>query len=163
MGYQGQAACVPLLPLTMRLGCTASLCFLGSLWVSVGKHREGFADHPAASLGLSALSASSSSLYFPHFLCLWYLLPQTWRVCQGLQCASPAFTQEQVCGLCGNFDGIQNNDFTSSSLQVEEDPVDFGNSWKVNSQCADTRKVHVGSVWMEGPLTHGGFGGQKYR
>ncbi|XP_058511785.1 von Willebrand factor [Ochotona princeps] len=49
--------------------------------------------------------------------------------------------QEQVCGLCGNFDGVQNNDFTSSNLQVEEDPVDFGNSWKVNPQCADTRKV----------------------
>ncbi|XP_031239331.1 von Willebrand factor isoform X1 [Mastomys coucha] len=51
--------------------------------------------------------------------------------------------QEQVCGLCGNFDGIQNNDFTSSSLQVEEDPVDFGNSWKVSSQCADTRKLSL--------------------
>nr|XP_031300131.1 von Willebrand factor [Camelus dromedarius]XP_031300132.1 von Willebrand factor [Camelus dromedarius] len=49
--------------------------------------------------------------------------------------------QEQVCGLCGNFDGVQNNDLTSSSLQVEEDPVDFGNSWKVSTQCADARKV----------------------
>ncbi|XP_073645226.1 von Willebrand factor isoform X2 [Tursiops truncatus] len=49
--------------------------------------------------------------------------------------------QEQVCGLCGNFDGIQNNDLTSSSLQVEEDPVDFGNSWKVSPRCADTQKV----------------------
>ncbi|XP_007935278.1 von Willebrand factor [Orycteropus afer afer] len=54
--------------------------------------------------------------------------------------------QEQVCGLCGNFDGIQNNDFTSSNLQVEEDPVDFGNSWKVNPQCADTRKVPLDST-----------------
>lgn len=53
--------------------------------------------------------------------------------------------QEQVCGLCGNFDGIQNNDFTGSNLQVEEDPVDFGNSWKVSPQCADTRKVRLGS------------------
>ncbi|KAM9071499.1 von Willebrand factor isoform 1-T6 [Megaptera novaeangliae] len=49
--------------------------------------------------------------------------------------------QERVCGLCGNFDGIQNNDLTSSSLQVEEDPVDFGNSWKVSPRCADTQKV----------------------
>ncbi|XP_073079394.1 von Willebrand factor isoform X1 [Manis javanica] len=53
--------------------------------------------------------------------------------------------QEQVCGLCGNFDGNQNNDFTSSSLQVEEDPVDFGNSWKVSLQCADTRKEPLDS------------------
>uniref|UniRef100_G1LY23 von Willebrand factor n=1 Tax=Ailuropoda melanoleuca TaxID=9646 RepID=G1LY23_AILME len=53
--------------------------------------------------------------------------------------------QERVCGLCGNFDGVQNNDFTSSSLQLEEDPVDFGNSWKVNPQCADTGKVPLDS------------------
>uniref|UniRef100_A0A8C8XT74 von Willebrand factor n=5 Tax=Panthera TaxID=9688 RepID=A0A8C8XT74_PANLE len=53
--------------------------------------------------------------------------------------------QEKVCGLCGNFDGIQNNDFTTSSLQVEEDPVDFGNSWKVSPRCADTRKVPLDS------------------
>lgn len=50
-----------------------------------------------------------------------------------------------MCGLCGNFDGVQNNDFTGSNLQVEEDPVDFGNSWKVSPQCADTRKVRLGS------------------
>ncbi|KAM5263526.1 von Willebrand factor [Ctenodactylus gundi] len=49
--------------------------------------------------------------------------------------------QERVCGLCGNFDGIQNNDLTSSSLQMEEDPTAFGNSWKVNPQCADISKV----------------------
>ena len=61
--------------------------------------------------------------------------------------------QEQVCGLCGNFDGIQNNDFTGSNLHVEEDPVDFGNSWKVSPQCADTRKVRPGSPrgpWVAG-------------
>lgn len=61
--------------------------------------------------------------------------------------------QEQVCGLCGNFDGVQNNDFTGSNLQVEEDPVDFGNSWKVSPQCADTRKVRLGSpdgLWVVG-------------
>ncbi|XP_051818879.1 von Willebrand factor [Antechinus flavipes] len=49
--------------------------------------------------------------------------------------------QERVCGLCGNFDGNQNNEFTSSSLQLEMGPVDFGNSWKVNPQCADTSGV----------------------
>ncbi|XP_055965485.1 von Willebrand factor-like, partial [Sorex fumeus] len=59
----------------------------------------------------------------------------------GISVALKQTYQERVCGLCGNFDGVQNNDFTSSSLQVEENPVDFGNSWKVNPQCADTRKV----------------------
>uniref|UniRef100_A0A8U7MAY3 von Willebrand factor n=1 Tax=Corvus moneduloides TaxID=1196302 RepID=A0A8U7MAY3_CORMO len=47
----------------------------------------------------------------------------------------------KVCGLCGNFDGIQNNDLTSSSEHLEVDPIDFGNSWKVNSLCADVAKV----------------------
>uniref|UniRef100_A0A8C6E4J9 von Willebrand factor n=1 Tax=Moschus moschiferus TaxID=68415 RepID=A0A8C6E4J9_MOSMO len=54
--------------------------------------------------------------------------------------------QERVCGLCGNFDGVQNNDLISSSLQVEEDPVDFGNSWKVSPRCADTQKVPLDSA-----------------
>lgn len=48
-----------------------------------------------------------------------------------------------MCGLCGNFDGIQNNDLTSSSEHLKVDPVDFGNSWKVNSRCADVAKVIV--------------------
>lgn len=64
-----------------------------------------------------------------------------------------------MCGLCGNFDGIQNNDFTSSNLKVEEDPVDFGNSWKVSPQCADTRKVCRGSPrgpWVVGMNCSGG-------
>ncbi|XP_060109795.1 von Willebrand factor [Heteronotia binoei] len=52
--------------------------------------------------------------------------------------------KDRVCGLCGNFDGIQNNDFTSSRKQLEIDPIDFGNSWKVNSQCADVQKLSQG-------------------
>ena len=62
-----------------------------------------------------------------------------------------------MCGLCGNFDGVQNNDLTGSSLQVEEDPVDFGNSWKVSPQCADTRKVSRG-LRVDCGLACGGMG-----
>lgn len=54
--------------------------------------------------------------------------------------------KDQVCGLCGNFDGIQNNDLTSSSKHLEVDPTDFGNSWKVNPGCADVRKVTVNEL-----------------
>ncbi|KAK1784997.1 hypothetical protein P4O66_018435, partial [Electrophorus voltai] len=43
----------------------------------------------------------------------------------------------RLCGLCGNFDGNQNNDLLSSNNQMEVDPVDFGNSWKVQLSCAD--------------------------
>ncbi|XP_053319540.1 von Willebrand factor [Spea bombifrons] len=48
--------------------------------------------------------------------------------------------KDKVCGLCGNFDGIENNDLTSSNNQVEINPSDFGNSWKVNPLCADAAK-----------------------
>ncbi|XP_043943406.1 von Willebrand factor [Protopterus annectens] len=45
--------------------------------------------------------------------------------------------RDKVCGLCGNFDGIQNNDMMSSQNQLQAVPSDFGNSWKVHAQCAD--------------------------
>ncbi|KAM9313180.1 von Willebrand factor [Gastrophryne carolinensis] len=45
--------------------------------------------------------------------------------------------RDKVCGLCGNFDGIENNDLMSSNNQVEINPSNFGNSWKVNPLCAD--------------------------
>ncbi|MEE6519800.1 hypothetical protein FKM82_017537, partial [Ascaphus truei] len=41
----------------------------------------------------------------------------------------------EVCGLCGNFDGIENNDLMSSNNQVEIDPSDFGNSGSKPSLC----------------------------
>lgn len=43
----------------------------------------------------------------------------------------------KVCGLCGNFDGVQNNDLLSSNQQMEVEPADFGNSWKTQPSCAD--------------------------
>ncbi|KAG8579776.1 hypothetical protein GDO81_011049 [Engystomops pustulosus] len=45
--------------------------------------------------------------------------------------------RNKVCGLCGNFDGIENNDLMSSNNQVENNPSNFGNSWKVKPYCAD--------------------------
>lgn len=118
-------------------------------WVSVDKHREDSGEDKALLTillllpppSVSPISSSSGTSFPQPGECAWLYSVHP-----------PALTQEQVCGLCGNFDGIQNNDFTSSSLQVEEDPINFGNSWKVSPQCADTRKVHLGSVWMEGPL-----------
>ncbi|XP_073715695.1 mucin-2 [Misgurnus anguillicaudatus] len=38
----------------------------------------------------------------------------------------------RVCGLCGNYDGSANNDFTTRSQVVAVDALDFGNSWKVS-------------------------------
>ncbi|XP_018113012.1 mucin-5B [Xenopus laevis] len=40
-----------------------------------------------------------------------------------------------VCGLCGNFDGLSVNDFTSSWQSLEENEKVFADSWKVTLSC----------------------------
>uniref|UniRef100_A0A670HY20 von Willebrand factor n=1 Tax=Podarcis muralis TaxID=64176 RepID=A0A670HY20_PODMU len=74
----------------------------------------------------------------------------TWDRDMGLTVILKENYKDKVCGLCGNFDGIQNNDLTSSKNQLEVDPSDFGNSWKVNSQCADVTKVFLASSLCNG-------------
>ncbi|XP_072841738.2 mucin-5AC isoform X2 [Pogona vitticeps] len=41
----------------------------------------------------------------------------------------------KVCGLCGNYDGNDLNDFTTRSQSVVGDVLEFGNSWKVSPAC----------------------------
>ncbi|POI33944.1 hypothetical protein CIB84_002304, partial [Bambusicola thoracicus] len=53
---------------------------------------------------------------------------------------SPEF-KGQTCGLCGNYDGNGINDFTTRSLSVVENVLEFGNSWKVSSTCPDANFV----------------------
>ncbi|XP_075883254.1 mucin-2-like [Nelusetta ayraudi] len=43
----------------------------------------------------------------------------------------------EVCGLCGDFDGDGQNDFTTQGQLIVSNPVDFANSWKVSSSCPD--------------------------
>ncbi|KAE8607137.1 hypothetical protein XENTR_v10011043 [Xenopus tropicalis] len=43
--------------------------------------------------------------------------------------------QGRVCGLCGNFDGLSVNDFTSSWQSLEENENVFADSWKVTPSC----------------------------
>ncbi|KAK5902118.1 hypothetical protein CesoFtcFv8_007407 [Champsocephalus esox] len=43
----------------------------------------------------------------------------------------------EVCGLCGDFDGDGQNDFTTQGHLVVSNPVEFANSWKVSSNCPD--------------------------
>ncbi|XP_072277618.1 mucin-5B-like [Pyxicephalus adspersus] len=45
----------------------------------------------------------------------------------------------KVCGLCGNYDGNGNNDFTTRSQSVVGDVAEFGNSWKIAQSCPDAR------------------------
>uniref|UniRef100_A0A665VPY0 von Willebrand factor n=1 Tax=Echeneis naucrates TaxID=173247 RepID=A0A665VPY0_ECHNA len=48
----------------------------------------------------------------------------------------------QTCGLCGNFNGNQGDDFLSASGLVEASPQAFGQSWRINGDCESTYK-HV--------------------
>ncbi|KAM4723121.1 mucin-5AC-like [Rhinophrynus dorsalis] len=43
----------------------------------------------------------------------------------------------KICGLRGNYDGNAINDFTTRSLSVVGDAVEFGNSWKLSPSCPD--------------------------
>jgi hypothetical protein len=45
--------------------------------------------------------------------------------------------QGRVCGLCGNFDDIAINDFTTRSQSVVGNALEFGNSWKFSPSCPD--------------------------
>ncbi|XP_048156081.1 von Willebrand factor [Corvus hawaiiensis] len=78
----------------------------------------------------------------------------TWDLAMGVSVTLKGSFKDRVCGLCGNFDGIQNNDLTSSSEHLEVDPIDFGNSWKVNSLCADVAKPSLEQTIMS-PLCGG--------
>ncbi|KAK3750787.1 hypothetical protein QZH41_015329, partial [Actinostola sp. cb2023] len=49
----------------------------------------------------------------------------------------------KVCGLCGNFDGNANNDFTMSNGQVTGDVNTFGQTWQAGGKCgAPTTPQH---------------------
>nr|AUX81366.1 von Willebrand factor [Myxine glutinosa] len=45
-----------------------------------------------------------------------------------------------VCGLCGNFNGNQNDDLTSSTNELEVQVSIFGNSWKTDKLCPDSHE-----------------------
>ncbi|XP_057292411.1 SCO-spondin-like isoform X2 [Hydractinia symbiolongicarpus] len=52
-----------------------------------------------------------------------------------------------TCGLCGNFNDDQNDDFTTPELDVVVNAASFGDSWKVNDRCPDTKpSVHPCSI-----------------
>ncbi|XP_065541868.1 mucin-5AC-like [Lathamus discolor] len=53
---------------------------------------------------------------------------------------SPSF-EGHVCGLCGNYDGNGNNDFTTRSQSVVGNVLEFANSWKVSSSCPNANRT----------------------
>ena len=44
-------------------------------------------------------------------------------------------------GLCGTFNSNQNDDLTTKESVIEANVIAFGNSWKVNSNCNDTKTL----------------------
>nr|XP_019934117.1 PREDICTED: von Willebrand factor [Paralichthys olivaceus] len=49
----------------------------------------------------------------------------------------------QTCGLCGNFNGNQGDDFLSGSGLVEAAPQSFGQSWRINGDCESFHKHEI--------------------
>ncbi|RXM34883.1 von Willebrand factor [Acipenser ruthenus] len=52
---------------------------------------------------------------------------------------SPVYSGK-MCGLCGNYNGNQGDDFLTPAGLVEAQAVGFGNSWKINGGCEDVTK-----------------------
>ncbi|XP_047452758.1 von Willebrand factor [Mugil cephalus] len=46
----------------------------------------------------------------------------------------------RTCGLCGNYNGNQGDDFLSGSGLVEAGPQAFGQAWAINGECESTHK-----------------------
>ena len=42
---------------------------------------------------------------------------------------------EEVCGLCGDFDGNGNNDFRTRQGEIEANVAEFGHSWRTSESC----------------------------
>uniref|UniRef100_A0A3Q1AV12 von Willebrand factor n=1 Tax=Amphiprion ocellaris TaxID=80972 RepID=A0A3Q1AV12_AMPOC len=47
---------------------------------------------------------------------------------------------DRTCGLCGNYNGNQGDDFLSGSGLVEAGPQAFGQAWRINGDCESTHK-----------------------
>lgn len=45
---------------------------------------------------------------------------------------------DQMCGLCGDYDGNQNNDFTKPDGSLAGNSDQFGNSWQTEEDEDDT-------------------------
>ncbi|XP_066438471.1 mucin-5B-like [Eleutherodactylus coqui] len=64
-------------------------------------------------------------------------LVMIWDKKTALTVKIPVTFQHKVCGMCGNYDGNSNNDFTTRSQLSVEDVMEFGNSWKLPPTCPD--------------------------
>lgn len=61
-------------------------------------------------------------------------------MCVRLQ-LNPAYAGK-TCGLCGNYNGNQGDDFLTVGGLVETRVEGFGNAWKMNADCDDVQLQH---------------------
>lgn len=54
---------------------------------------------------------------------------------------NPAYAGK-TCGLCGNYNGNQGDDFLTVGGLVETRVEGFGNAWKMNADCDDLQLQH---------------------
>uniref|UniRef100_A0A8C6YRF5 Mucin-5AC-like n=1 Tax=Nothoprocta perdicaria TaxID=30464 RepID=A0A8C6YRF5_NOTPE len=47
----------------------------------------------------------------------------------------------QTCGLCGNFNDIQTDDFKTTSGVIEGTSAAYGNTWKTRADCHDAKNI----------------------
>ena len=52
---------------------------------------------------------------------------------------SPVYSG-RTCGLCGNYNGNQGDDFLTPAGLAEPLVEHFGNAWKLRADCEDLRK-----------------------
>ncbi|XP_066438468.1 mucin-2-like [Eleutherodactylus coqui] len=70
-----------------------------------------------------------------------YLEVQLTPIMQLYVVLEPSY-KEKMCGLCGNFNGIQKDDFQTSRGEIESNAVDFANTWKANFKCKNRQPTY---------------------
>ncbi|XP_077863539.1 alpha-tectorin-like [Saccoglossus kowalevskii] len=63
----------------------------------------------------------------------------TWDTQNMVAVNVPQEYRNATCGLCGNFDGDDNNDFIGPEFTLIEDVTEFGDSWLYNSEICDVQ------------------------
>ncbi|XP_068115918.1 mucin-5AC-like [Hyperolius riggenbachi] len=98
-------------------------------------------DFPHVTYDHESMAKAGVSIYWPSsfYLIVYtnkglYLEVQLTPVMQLYIIIDPTY-KGKMCGLCGNFNSIQKDDFQTSSGVLESNAVDFANTWKTQYQC----------------------------
>lgn len=62
-----------------------------------------------------------------------------WDGISFIEVSAPTSYRNRLCGLCGNFNSLPKDDFTTRRGRLLQDPYPFGQSWAVGSKKMCTR------------------------